>query len=112
MRPAVAIDIGTTFAVKAIAFAASAKPFSTLTLTRGARHLAFVPGRHALFVLRGEIQHKNLWLVDLDTRQERPRTNFGADFNVSDFDISRDGRELVLERTEEQSNIALLDLRR
>ena len=104
-------DIGTTFAVKAIAFAASAKPFSTLTLTRGARHLAFVPGRHALLVLRGEIQHKNLWLVDLDTRQERPLTKFGADFNVSDFDISRDGLELVLERTEEESNIALLDLR-
>lgn len=104
-------DIGTTFAVKAIVFAASATPFSTLTLTRGARHLAFVPERHALLVLRGEIQHKNLWLVDLDTRQERPLTNFGADFNVSDFDISRDGRELVLERTEEQSNIALLDLR-
>ena len=62
-------------------------------------------------VLRGEIQHKNLWLVEVDTRQERPLTNLGADFEV-DFDISRDGRELVLERTEEQSNISLFDLRR
>jgi hypothetical protein len=65
-----------------------------------------------LVVLRGEIQHKNLWLVDLETKQERPLTNLGADFNVSDFDISRDGREVVLERTEEQSNVALLDRRR
>ena len=63
-------------------------------------------------MLRGEIQHKNLWLVDLETKQERPLTNLGADFNVSDFDISRDGREVVLERTEEQSNVALLDRRR
>ena len=105
-------DIGTTFAVKATAFDASAKPFSALTLTRGARHLAFFPDGHALVVLRGEIQHKNLWLVDLETRQERPLTNLGADFNVSDFDLSRDGHEVVLERTEEQSNVALLDLRR
>jgi Tol biopolymer transport system component len=105
-------DIGTTFAVKAAAVDASAKPFSALTLTRGARHLAFFPGRRALVVLRGEIKHKNLWLVDLETSQERPLTNFGPDFNVSDFDISRDGREVVLERTEEQSNVALLDLRR
>ena len=105
-------DIGTTFAVKVATFAASATPRSMLTLTRGARHLAFAPKRRALLVLRGEIQHKNLWLVDLDTKQERPLTNLGADFEVSDFDISRDGRELVLERTEEQSNISLLDLRR
>jgi hypothetical protein len=28
------------------------------------------------------------------------------------LEISRDGREIVLERTEEQSNVALLDLRR
>ena len=43
-----------------------------------------VPKRHALLVLRGEIQHKNLWLVDLDTRQERALTNFAGDFQVSD----------------------------
>ena len=63
-------------------------------------------------VLRGEIQHKNLWLVDPETGEERPLTNLGADFNVSDFDISRDGRQIVLERTEDQSNVTLLDLRR
>jgi dipeptidyl aminopeptidase/acylaminoacyl peptidase len=105
-------DIGTTFAVKAAAFNASVKPFSAITLTRGARHLAFFPNRRALVVLRGEIQHKNLWLVDPDTGEERPLTNLGADFNVSDFDIARDGRQIVLERTEDQSNVTLLDLRR
>ncbi|MEO8258392.1 MAG: DNA-binding protein [Acidobacteriota bacterium] len=104
-------DIGTTFAVKGAALAASAKPFSELTLTRGARHLAFFPDRRTLVVLRGEIDHKNLWLVDLETRQERQLTNFPADFNVSDFDLSPDGGEVVLERTEAQSNVAILDRR-
>ena len=37
-------------------------------------------------------------------------TNFGPDFDVSDFDISRDGREVVLERTGGESNA--VDLRR
>ncbi len=36
-----------------------------LTLTRGARHIAFLPGGRALVLLRGEIQHKNLWLINL-----------------------------------------------
>ena len=46
-------------------------------------------------LLRGEIQHKNLWLVDLDTGTERQLTNFPAAFEVRDFDISPDGREVV-----------------
>ncbi len=37
-------DIGTTFSVKALTAAAAAHPLPTLTMTRGARHLAFLPG--------------------------------------------------------------------
>jgi len=39
-------------------------------------------------------------------------TTFGPDFAIRDFDISPDGRELVLERVQEQSDVVLLDLRR
>jgi Tol biopolymer transport system component len=105
-------DIGTTFSLKAVTPAAVAHPLPALTLTRGARHIAVLPGGHSLVVLRGEIQHKNLWLIDLETGAERQLTNLGADFNISDFDISPNGREVVLERVQEQSNIALLDLSR
>jgi len=105
-------DIGTTFSVKAAAFDAPAKPFRPLTLARGARHLVPFPGNgQAWVILRGEIRHKNLWLVNRETGQQQPLTAFGNGFDVSDFDISRDGREIVLERTEEDSNIVLLDLR-
>ena len=44
-------------------------PFPNLTLTRGARRLRFFHGQRALVVMRGDIQHKNLWLVDLDDRR-------------------------------------------
>ena len=37
-------DIGTTFTVKAVTAEAAAVPLHALTLTRGARHLAFLPG--------------------------------------------------------------------
>ena len=65
-----------------------------------------------LVLLRGEIQHKNLWLIDLETGRERQLTNLNADFDVRDFDISPDGREVVLERAQERSDVALLDLPR
>jgi Tol biopolymer transport system component len=105
-------DIGTTFSVKAVTADAAAHPLPPLTLTRGARHLTFLPGGRALVFLRGEIQHKNLWLIDLDTGAERQLTNLPSDFDIRDFDISPDGREVILERVQERSDVVLLDLPR
>jgi Tol biopolymer transport system component len=107
-------DIGTTFSVKAATAepAAYATPHTipALTLTRGARHLAFLNEGRALVFLRGEIQHKNLWQIDLETGTERQLTHLAPDFDIREFDISQDGREVVLERVQERSDIVLLDL--
>jgi Tol biopolymer transport system component len=105
-------DIGTTFSVKAVTAEATAYPIPAMTLTRGTRHLAFLHGRRALVLLRGGIQHKNLWLIDLENGTERQLTYVTPDFDISDFDISPDGREVVLERVQERSDVVLLDLPR
>jgi Tol biopolymer transport system component len=102
-------DIGTTFSVKAVTADGNPYPMTNLTLTRGARRLRFLPGRRALLVLRGEIEHKNLWLIDLDNGTERQLTNLERDFNVRDFDVSPDGREIVLDRLQEHSDLVLID---
>jgi len=105
-------DIGTTFPVKSVTAEADPRPVPTLSLTRGARHLAFMPGGRSLVFLRGEIQHKDLWMVDLDTGAERQLTSLPADFDVRDFDLSADGHEVVFERVQERSDLVLLDLPR
>jgi Tol biopolymer transport system component len=105
-------DIGTTFSVKAVTAEAAERPVPALTLTRGARHVTLLPGGRALVFLRGEIQHKNLWLIDLETGAERQLTNLPPDFDTRDFDISPNGREVVLERVQERSDVVLLDLPR
>lgn len=105
-------DIGTTFAVKAVSANSAPYPVRTVALTRGARHMVFLNGGHALVVLRGEIQHKDLWEIDLDSGAERQLTNLPRGFNVQDFDISPDGREIVLERVEDRSDVLLVDLKR
>ena len=63
-------------------------------------------------LLRGEIQHKNLWRIDLESGAETQLTNLPADFDIRDFDISPDGAEVVLERMQERSDVVLLDLPR
>jgi Tol biopolymer transport system component len=105
-------DIGTTFSVKAVTAEAAPHALPALSLTRGARHLAFLPGGEALVLLRGEIQHKDLWLIDLKTGAQRQLTNLPPAFDIRDFDISPDGREVVLERVQERSDVVLLDLPR
>ncbi|HET7106834.1 MAG TPA: hypothetical protein VFI38_08490 [Candidatus Acidoferrum sp.] len=103
-------DIGTTFSVKAVTKEGAEQPVPALTLTRGARHLTFLPGGRALLFLQGEIQHKDLWRMDLDTGAKRQLTKVGPDFDIRDFDISPDGREVVLERGQERSEVVLLDI--
>ena len=84
-----------------------------MTLTRGARHVCVhVPGQPAILMLRGEVRHKNLWSVDLDTGVEQQLTHFEPGFNIRDFDISPDGREIVIEQVQEYSDIVLLDVPR
>jgi Tol biopolymer transport system component len=102
-------DIGATFSVKAVTTEAAPHPLPALILARGARHLAFLSGGRALVFLQGEIQHKNLWLIDLETGAERQLTDLAPDFDIRDFDVSPDGREVVLERVQERSNVVLLD---
>jgi Tol biopolymer transport system component len=105
-------DIGTMFSVKAVTAEAAVHPLPALTLTRGARHLIFLSGGRALVFLRGEMHHKNLWLIDLATGAERQLTNLNPDFDIRDFDISPDGGDVVLERGQERSDVVLLDLPR
>ena len=103
-------DVGTTFSVKAITAESAPQPLPALALTRGARHFAFLAGGRELVALRGEIQHKNLWLIDLNTGAERQLTNLPPDINVRDFDVAPDGRNIILERVQDRSDVVLLEL--
>jgi hypothetical protein len=80
-----------------------------LILTRGARRVAFL-AEDALIVLKGDISHKEFWRVDLTTGRERQLTTLRRGFAIGDFDISPDGREIIFDRTREESDIVLFDL--
>ena len=105
-------DIGTTFSIKAGKPDGGAYQMPAVTLTRGARHVVFTPDGRSLILLRGEIQHKDLWAVDLQSGAERQLTRLPADFDIHEFDLSPDGREVVLERAQERSDIELLEMAR
>ena len=80
-----------------------------LTLTRGARRLRFLRGRRALVVMRGEIQHKDLWLDRSGDGNGAPVDQPAARLQHSGLRrVSRWAR-IVLERVQEQSDVVLID---
>jgi Tol biopolymer transport system component len=103
-------DVGTTFSVKAVSADGAPRMLPSLVLTRGARRLAFLGGDDALVILKGDISHKEFWVADLETGRERQLTSLGREFAIGDFDVSADGREIIFDRTREESDIVLLDL--
>lgn len=105
-------DVGTTFPLVAAKPDGTAHAMPALTLTRGARHVAFLPGGRSLIVLRGELHHKDLWTIDLDTGAARRLTELGPEFELRDFDVSPDGRELVLEQVLGHSDLVLIERQR
>jgi Tol biopolymer transport system component len=105
-------DVGTTFQVHVAKADGSPSGLASFTLTRGARHLAFLPGRRVLLFLEGEIGHKSLWQRDLETGHSEPVLALPPDVQLRDFDLSPDGHALVLEEVKDESDLVMIDLPR
>ncbi|HEX7237224.1 MAG TPA: DNA-binding protein [Gammaproteobacteria bacterium] len=104
-------DVGTTFPLRAAEADGRPHPIPGLMLTRGARRVAFLGDGRTLIFLRGELAHKDLWLLDLQSGEQRALTQLPQDFTVGDFDVSADGTEIILDRIEEDSTLALIERR-
>ncbi len=103
-------DIGTTFPLRAVARDGRPYPIPPLILTRGARHVAFNPDGSSIVVLRGDVGHKNFWLVNLRSGEQRQITALAPDVAISDFDLSSDGSRILFDRGQESSRIALIEI--
>jgi serine/threonine protein kinase/Tol biopolymer transport system component len=102
-------DVGTTFPVKAVGADGTSHPVPNLVLTRGARRLLFL-NEDTLVFMKGDISHQEFWSVDLKTGRERQLTTLRPGFIIRDFDISPDGREIIFDRTRDESDVAVFDL--
>ena len=102
-------DVGTTFPLRAAAADGRPYPLPSVMLTRGARRVAFFRDSQTLLVLSGEITHKDFSLLDLRTGSQRLLAVLPADFDIRDFDISASGLELVFDRVQVDSDLALIE---
>jgi Tol biopolymer transport system component len=102
-------DVGTTFPVRAVGADGTPQALPNVALTRGARRLVFLR-EETLVVMRGDISHKEFWSIDLRTGRERQLTTLRRGYVIGDFDVTRDGREIIFDRRREESDIVLFNL--
>ena len=96
--------------VKAVNADGTPHALPSLVLTRGARRLAFLGGDDALVVLKGDISHKEFWVVDLETGRDTPAdATSAASSRSATSTSSADGREIVFDRAREESDIVLFE---
>jgi serine/threonine protein kinase/Tol biopolymer transport system component len=101
-------DVGTTFPLRAAAADGRPYPLPTVILSRGAR-AAFFRDPQTLIILGGDIGHQNPSLLDLRSGVQRILAELPADFVVRDFDISAAGSEIVFDRLQVNSDLALIE---
>ncbi len=102
-------DVGMRFPLRASAPDGRPYGMASLILTRGARRVAFASNSGSLVILRGEIAHKNFWLLNPQTGAERQLTDLPSSFVIGDFDVSPDGTEIIFDRVQDSSSIALIE---
>ena len=59
--------------------------------------------------MKGDVSYKELWVRDLKTGRERQLTALGRGLTIGDFDISPDGRQLLFDRSRDESDIVLIE---
>jgi Tol biopolymer transport system component len=85
-------------------------PLAPLFVDRVGDSYRFLPNGKGLVVKVGGFRHQDLWLFDVATGHRRPLTALRPGESLQRFDVSPDGKQILLERVRENSDIVLIEL--
>ena len=109
------VQVGPSFSLTAVTVDGKPHRIPSITLPRGSTRTVFLRGKDAaarLIVMKGNLQQTEFWSVDLASGREQQLTDFGPEYQLGDFDLSADGREITFDRVREESDVVLIDLPR
>ena len=78
-------------------------------LSRGER-MRFLPDGSGLGYMQGHDPSQDFWLLDLDTKKTRQLTRLDKNATMRTFDVTPDGSRIVFDRSNENSDIVLIEL--
>jgi Tol biopolymer transport system component len=101
---------GATYRLRGVTPEKQPFPLPDVTLWAGGNRYRFLPDGKALVLARGFIRQQDFWLLDLGTGNLRRLTNLRPGFDVRNFDVSPDGKQILFDRYRENSDVVLIDL--
>jgi dipeptidyl aminopeptidase/acylaminoacyl peptidase len=99
-----------TFRLKAVSPGKRSLPIPEVKVRGEGGRFRFMPGGKAFVALLGPFRDQNFYLVDLVTGTKRQLTQMTSGSSIRNFDISPDGRRIIFDRIEENSDVVLIDL--
>jgi Tol biopolymer transport system component len=69
----------------------------------------FMPDGESIVILQGQFREQDFWLVHLETGERRQLTRLKPGYSVRSFDVSADGKEILFDRVQENSDIVLIE---
>ena len=102
--------------VKAVTPQGSPLPLPDIQITRtGVRAISaayrFLPDGQSLVVQQGAWRTPQFWLVNLETGARRQLTDLKPGRAIRGFDVTRDGKRILFDRLQENSDVVLIDLK-
>jgi WD40 repeat protein len=102
---------GSRFVLKAVKPDKTSVPISNISVVYTiATSYRFLAGQNSLIVLGGDFRHQNFYQVDLSTGAQRRLTDLRPGFQIQNFDVSFDGRQIVFDRLRENADVVLMNL--
>jgi Tol biopolymer transport system component len=70
----------------------------------------FLPGQNVFIALEGNFRNQNFFRVDINTGEQRRLTALQPGFQVQNFDVSVDDKQIVFDRLRDNADVILMDL--
>jgi Tol biopolymer transport system component len=78
----------------------------------GGSRARFLPDGTGLVYMQGFALAQDFWLLDLTTKRRRPLTKLNDQAAMWSFDISPDGKQIIFDRSRDNSHVVIIDLAR
>ena len=107
--------LGAQMEVRAITPQGKPFPLPKIPLTRtGVRSMSsayrFLPDGKSLVLLDGDLRKPVFWRVDLTTGARKQLTDLRAGGWIRSFDVTPDGKHILFDRVQENSDVVLIEL--
>jgi Tol biopolymer transport system component len=75
----------------------------------GGTRYGFLPGGKSLVLMLEGERSFDFWIIDLSTGGRRRLTDLRAGYDMNNFDVSADGKQIIFDRYRENSDVVLID---